>query len=89
MSRSVKNGAKTWRQTCNCFSEDVSELGLRVNLLRIGAPLGKIAGNRALVGLNVGSMETVLEVLRLRRRIRLSLTAIRTSQVENLESPLN
>ena len=32
-------------------------------------------------------METVLDVLRLRRRIRLSLTAMRVSQVENLELP--
>ena len=35
------------------------------------------------------SMETVLLVLRLRRRMRLSLTAMRTSQVENLEFPWN
>ena len=34
-------------------------------------------------------MLTVLLVLRLRNRIRLSLTAIRTSQVENFEFPWN
>jgi len=60
---------------------DLGQLGLAVVLFRVRRPVGQVARNAALVGLDVFVNRTILPVRRLRRRIRLSFTAIRTSQV--------
>ena len=48
-----EDGAKTWGQTLNGTTEDIRELALVEYLLGIGPPLGKIAGNATVFGLNV------------------------------------